>query len=132
MSASASPALTLRRTAIGGLAALALTGCGAGWRRVALDPDPRLPPRQQVQVWQGDKALRWHAVRVTTDSVSGIAFLESPECSACRVTLPREEVDSIRLGNPSAGFLKSVGLTLGLLLGAAVAVCTLDECPTAE
>lgn len=73
-----------------------------------------------------------HAVSVTTDSASGIGFRDPPECGACRVTLPRGSIDSIRLGNPAAGFLKSVGLAVGLLVGTAVAVCTFDECPSTE
>jgi hypothetical protein len=88
-------------------------GCGAGWRQPAtLSPGP-MPSRQQVQVWSGDHARRWHAVAVTEDSISGVPFTESPTCPACRVAIARTAVDSVRLGNPVAGFWKTVGLVLG-------------------
>ena len=85
-----------------------------------------LGARQQVQVWQQGTALRWHAVIVAPDSVSGIPFLQPIDCDSCRVTVAREAVDSIRLGNPVAGFWQSVGLVMGGL----VAFCAL-ACPRA-
>jgi hypothetical protein len=69
-----------------------------------------LSPRQQVQVWSGDRAQQWHAVVVTNDSVSGIPFVRPVSCDSCRLALPRAAVDSLRLGSPSTGFWKSVGL----------------------
>ena len=104
-----------------------LNGCGAGWRRtpdLGLGP---LPRRQQAQVWHAGRPERWHAVDVTVDSVSGVPFLEDPECHRCRVALPRSAVDSVRFGNPSAGFWKTFGLVVGIPILLGVIVCTAGE-----
>lgn len=82
-----------------------------------------LPSRQQVRVWQGGEAVRWHAVVVTHDSVSGVHWREPTLCDSCRVGLPRAEVDSLQIGNPTAGFWKSVGLTTAVLLALCAVAC---------
>ena len=93
-------------------------GCGAGWHSVSdLEPGP-LRPRQQAQVWQDDKAHQVHGVVVEPDSISGIPYARPLECDSCRITLPRGEVDSVRLGSPVAGFWKTFGL-ISAVLGAA-------------
>ena len=98
--------------------------CGAGWHRIAPPAPAVLPPRQQVEVWQAGHALRLHAVQLTADSLSGVPYLQPPDCDSCRVRLPHGSIDSLRAGNPTAGFWKAVGLTLGgaLLLG--ILACT--------
>ncbi|HEX4574435.1 MAG TPA: hypothetical protein VH158_04840 [Gemmatimonadales bacterium] len=88
--------------------------CGAGWHQVrGLAPGP-LPARQQVEVWRKGSANRWHAVTLTADAVTGIPFLQPLGCDSCRTSVPRSEVDSIRLGNPVAGLWKTVGLILAI------------------
>jgi hypothetical protein len=88
---------------------LSATGCGAGWRSVScLEPGP-LRPRQQVQLWQEDKAHQVHGVVVDPDSISGIPFARPLECDSCRITLPRAELDSVRLGSPVAGSGRPLG-----------------------
>jgi hypothetical protein len=57
-----------------------------------------LSPRQQVQVWSGGTARRWHAVQVGADSISGIPFIQATTCDSCRIALPRAAVDSVRQG----------------------------------
>jgi len=104
------------------LAILANGACSAGWRRWELQPGA-LQPRQQVEVWRGGSPMRWHAVVVTGDSVSGVPFLRPVSCDTCRVSLPRTQVDSLRLGNPVAAFWKTVGLVVGVPLGILLAVC---------
>jgi hypothetical protein len=105
------------------------TGCGAGWRRIDLPPPASLPARQQVQVWQAGMATRLHAVSLSSDSVSGVPYLQPIECDSCRVTLALQAVDSIRSGNPTAGFWKTVGLTLaGLAVGLVVICATGSSC----
>jgi hypothetical protein len=106
--------------------ALLQTGCGAGWRTAPLAAGP-LPPRQQAQVWAEGRALRWHALVVATDSISGVPFTHSPACDSCRVAVPREAVDSVRLGNPTAGFWKSVGLGMGITVAAALVICRFER-----
>ena len=106
--------------------ALLQTGCGAGWRTTPLATGP-LPPRQQAQVWTEGGVLRWHALVVATDSISGVPFTPPPACDSCRVTVPRGSVDSVRLCTPTAGFWKSVGLGMGITVAAALVICRFDR-----
>jgi hypothetical protein len=105
---------------------LLLAGCGAGWQNTALQPGP-LPSRQQGQVWVDGRAHRWHSLVVTTDSLAGVPFTQPPHCDSCRVALPRSSVDSLRLGNPTAGFWKSVGLGMGVAFVGALVICRLER-----
>ena len=98
--------------------------CGAGWHQKVPAPSGALSSRQQVQVWQGGTALRWHAVRISADSVSGVPFLRPVSCDSCRTGLPRASVDSIRLGSPVAGFWKTVGLVVGTFVLAGFIYCS--------
>ena len=102
-------------------------GCGAGWRTRSLVDGP-LPRRQQAQVWTEGRAQRWHALVVGPDSISGVPFTQPPACDSCRVAVPRDLVDSVRLGNPSAGFWKTMGLVVGIPIVAVVAICRTDTC----
>jgi hypothetical protein len=96
-----------------GLAVLSAS-CGAGWHRPAqVEPDP-LAPRQQVEVWSGGSARRWHAVRIGSDSISGVPFMRPADCDSCRVAVPRAAVDSVRFGNPEGALFKTVGLVFGI------------------
>jgi hypothetical protein len=67
--------------------------------------------------------MRWHGVVIRSDSISGIPFLQRLECDSCRRAVPLADVDSVRVGNPAAGFWRSVGLTLGLTAAVALVVC---------
>jgi hypothetical protein len=66
---------------------------------------------------------RWHAVRSSADSVSGIPFLQPIDCDSCRLSIPRAEVDSLRLGNPTGALWASVGAALGATVVAALLLC---------
>ena len=76
-----------------------------------------------MQVWSERQALRWHAVVVLQDSISGVPFLAAAACDSCRRTLPLAVVDSVRVGRPVAGFWKTVGLVIGLPLAAFMVLC---------
>jgi len=78
----------------------------------------------------GGSAVRWQAVRVSGDSVSGIPFLRPITCDSCRTALPRATVDSIRLGSPVAGFWKTVGLITGTFVLAGLIYCWQGCFPT--
>ena len=107
--------------------------CGAGWHRVTTPAPATYPPRQQVQLWSLGRMHRWHAVRASADSVSGIPFLRPIDCDSCRVSIPQAEVDSLRLGNPTGALWKSVGFTLGATAVAAILVCRFSrECSFGE
>ena len=122
---TASPASAYgRRTLAAVLATLFLCqSCSAGWHQPAnLGTEP-MEPRQQVQVWREGSMDRWHAVVVTADTVSGIHFLEPLDCDSCRVAVDRASVDSLRVGNPVAGFWKSMALVMGAILVTCFALC---------
>ncbi len=87
-------------------------------------PGP-LPARQQVQVWAGGRILRLHGVIVGADTVSGIPFSRSLDCDSCRVGVGRVEVDSLRIGDPVAGFWKTAALGAAITL---VALCRFGWC----
>jgi hypothetical protein len=103
-------------------AAIGLAGCGAGWHRAELTRG-QLPARQQVEVWHSGTVERWHGVVLTGDSMSGVPYLRSLSCDSCRVTRPRAEVDSIRLGSPVAGFWKTVVLVVAVPVLIVEGVC---------
>jgi hypothetical protein len=105
-------------------ATLLVAACGAGWHQPAPVPLGALPARQQVQVWRAGNPVRWHAVRISADSVSGIPFLQPVTCDTCRTQVPRASVDSLRLGNPVAGFWKTIGLISGAFVVAGVIYCS--------
>jgi hypothetical protein len=54
---------------------------------------------QDVRIWTHGTVFTWHAVRISSDSISGIPSDLSIGCSSCRMSLPRSEVDSILLHN---------------------------------
>jgi hypothetical protein len=109
-----------------GLMTLSTTACGAGWRQPAqLTPGP-WPARRQVQIWVGPEMARWHGVVIRSDSISGVPFLEPPDCDSCRRVLPLARVDSVRVGNPEAGFWKTLGLVVGIPVLAFAIICS-DE-----
>jgi hypothetical protein len=111
---------------------LAQVGCGAGWRRVT-ETEPRtLPARQQVQVWQDGHALQLHAVAFGIDSVSGVPYLQPSDCDSCRVSIGASEVDSVRVGNPPAGFWRSFALVLGGGLVLTFVGCLIWGCELAD
>jgi hypothetical protein len=78
---------------------------------VPVTPGP-LKARQQVQVWHRGRVEQWHAVVVTPDSLSGIPFNQPVSCDSCRIAYERAAVDSVRFGNPVAGFWKTAGLVI--------------------
>jgi hypothetical protein len=97
-----------------------LNACGAGWHRADPSPASPLPPRQQVQIWQGQKNRVLHSVVVSSDTISGVPYQDPADCDSCRVHLARNTVDSMRLGNMGKGALKSMGFAAALMAAAAV------------
>jgi hypothetical protein len=88
--------------------------CGGGWHRLA-DVTPRsLPIRTQVQVWQDGHVTLLHGVKLGSAMIEGVPFVEPPTCDSCRVHLPLQRVDSLRVGNKERGFFRTAGLVLGI------------------
>jgi hypothetical protein len=57
--------------------------------------------------------------------VSGISFIRPLSCDSCRIAVPRERVDSLRVGSPAEGFWKSIGLVVG---GTMILACIQGWC----
>ena len=106
---------------------LILDACSAGWHRIEPAAPSNLATGQQVQVWQGTRRVQLHAVRVSQDSISGVPFQKPADCDSCRISLPSSAVDSLRAGDPTAAFLKSVGLTLGTWLTVGVLAYSMGQ-----
>jgi hypothetical protein len=97
------------------------TACGAGWRSIPTPWPATIRPKQQVQVWSRKRSLELHGVFLTADSVSGIPFQQPLDCDSCRISIDRQQVDSLRIGNSARGFWVGAGLVVfGLLVGAAI------------
>lgn len=109
------PSRRVASSTISSLLVLNILGCAAGWHTVG-PRDPSFPPRQQAQIWVNDEMVRVHALRLTTDSVRGIPYLQPLDCDTCWVSYPRDQVDSIRLGDPVGGFGATVCLILSILM----------------
>jgi hypothetical protein len=110
------------------LLAAGILGCGAGWHQPPeISPGP-WPKRQQVQIWIDDHSRQWHSLVVGHDSVSGVPFTKDPDCENCRQVLALSAVDSVRVGNPVAGFWKSVGLFVAVPMAILVLICGGDNC----
>lgn len=115
----------MRRPLLTAFLCLDLSACGAGWHRVEPSPASTIPPRQQVLVYHGGVVDRWHATTMTSDSIVGIHWLKPIECDSCRTSLPLTQVDSIKVGDPSAGFRKSAALGYGIMAVAGWYLCSL-------
>ena len=103
----------MKRAASRVILSFALSGCGAGWHRVEPQAGP-LSARQQAQVWHDDRFEQWHALVLSQDSISGVPYFRAITCDTCRIALSRSQVDSLRFGNPTAGFWKTMGLVVGV------------------
>jgi|SRR5690348_6134883 len=68
------------------------------WGRRPLDQPTPVGRDNPVWIWSGGAVHRWHAVVITQDSVSGIPFGVSVKCDSCRRSIPRTQVDSMKLG----------------------------------
>lgn len=66
-----------------------------------------------------------HGVIVGAESVSGIPFVKPLDCDSCRMGIGRTEVDSLRTGDPVAGFWTTAALGAAVTL---VALCRFGLC----
>ena len=112
---------------------LLAVGCSGGaWepRRIDL-PSPSEPsgvvfePSYVVWIWSAGKVEKWHAVVITPDSVSGIPYRVALQCDSCRRSMPRAQVDSMKVGpyqgrGPNA--LEAAGI-VGAVLLLEVVIC---------
>ena len=76
---------------------LLAAGCFYWGRRRVQEPTP-VKPQAPVWIWSGGNVMKWHAVLISQDSVSGIPYRMSLKCDSCRRNMPWAEVDSMKLG----------------------------------
>jgi len=118
--------VNIRRTRFG-LVALSLLCACAGWERLEVASDTALAPSQQVQVWRGSQVRVLHAVRLIGDSLVGVPFQKPANCETCRLTIPRSDVDSLRLGNMEPGGLLLTALPFLVLLFVAAGLSSMGD-----
>ena len=64
------------------------------WR--PLDTATPVTPHDIVWIWSGSAVNKWHAVVLTSDSISGIPYEVPLPCDHCRRSLPRSQIDSMQ------------------------------------
>src|SRR5207249_10335905 len=92
------------------------TAVGPGY----LNELPPLKPSDPVWIWSGGKVEKWRAVVITPASVSGIPYTTSLKCDSCRRSIPRAQVDSMKLAAKGVGKTSlqvAVARATALLLG---------------
>jgi hypothetical protein len=77
--------------------ALLAAGCSTYWRQRPLDQPAQLNPNHPVWIWSRGAVNKWYAVVITPDSVSGIPYELPLTCDSCRRSLPRAQVDSMKV-----------------------------------
>ena len=79
------------------LAVLAV-GCHSEWQPRLAEP-ASIKPSDEVMIWTSGRTEVWHAVVITSDSVSGIAYQTSVHCHRCRRSMPLALVDSMKVSH---------------------------------
>ena len=83
---------------------LLAAGCGGGrWEPRRIEQPFPLEPSAVVWIWSGGKVEKWHAVVFPPDSVSGIPYRMALQCDSCRRSMPRAQVDSMKVGPYQTG-----------------------------
>ena len=96
--------------------------CGPyGW--VFLVAPKPIAPDAPVWIWTKSVVEQWHWVEITPDSVSGIPWklqvTEGYSCPMCRRSIPRTQVDSMKLGYTTwVEYIFNTVLGVAFLLGA--------------
>ena len=76
---------------------LLVAGCAGYWGRRPVDERIAINKDDPVWIWTQGRVEKWHWVVMTRDSVSGVSW-KSRWCLACVHTIPRVQVDSMKLG----------------------------------
>jgi len=78
---------------------LLAVGCSGGrWEPRRIDLPFPFERSDVVWIWSAGKVEKWHAVAITPDSVSGIPYRMALQCDSCRRSMPRAQVDSMKVG----------------------------------
>ena len=91
-----------------------LESCSAGPRSGVVPAPGILPERQELEIWSGGRAATWHSLVITDDSISGVPLRLAPDCAACRLTVARAAVDSVREVHTDKALFTTLGLVGGM------------------
>jgi hypothetical protein len=97
---------------------LVTAGCSGYWGRRPIDPPRPLKPHEPVWIWSGGEVMKWHDVVITPDSVAGFPYKKSLHCDGCRQSIPRAQVDSMKVGYHTLP--ENVALMLGVVTAATI------------
>jgi hypothetical protein len=103
--------------------ALLAVGCHSEWRP-RLEEPASIKPSDEVMIWTSGSSELWHAVAITSDSVSGIPYETSLECDSCRRSMPLVLVDSMKVRHKTSA--KHVAGMSALMVGVAVAATLVE------
>ena len=97
--------MTIPRPLLPSLLALLLTaGCSSYNQPVQLAALPdTLPPTDRFEVWTRGQSYQLHALKADSLTIQGVRWWHAPDCDSCLVTIPRAEVDSIRIPGHDGG-----------------------------
>lgn len=108
-----------------------MTATCTRWSRTNRALTEPIPERRAIQVWEGSTGHSLHAVQITDDSLSGIPRWKSPDCDNCRITIAKNDIDSIRIHTFSrartTGAVTGGVLLGGSILAVAAAYCNSDS-----
>ena len=77
---------------------LLAVGCNGGrWKPCRIEQPFPLEPSAVVWIWSAGKVEKWHGVVFPPDSVSGIPYRMALQCDSCRHSMPRAQVDSMKV-----------------------------------
>jgi hypothetical protein len=71
--------------------------------------------RQEIEIWRGSQAITLHGVHVLEDSLSGVPLWQRPECDSCRIAVPLEGIDSLRMVDTERAWMILAGLPFAAL-----------------
>jgi hypothetical protein len=84
---------TWNRRSVASVLLIELTACSASQTLRAPPPTPSRG--QEITIWTRGVSERLHAVRVGTDSVSGIPIRQPLSCDSCRLLYRKADIDSV-------------------------------------
>ncbi len=110
------------------VSAMLMSGC-VSWEPTTIAAPTPVPANRVIRVWSGTRSVRWRAVQVTTDSLSGIPASATANCDTCRVALPLSAVDSTESQTSQALPLVLAAVPFIFLIAS---IMTYDSSPTGE
>ena len=100
--------------------------CSNYWGRRPIDQPVPVQRDVPVWIWSSSGVEKWHAVVITQDHVSGIPYQKSLHCDSCWRSIPRAQVDSMKIGyHTFVEGVSHVGAGTLIVLGVTFAFCSM-------